>query len=467
MKRTTLYLAIVLSGALGGCSLIPQYERPEAPVPAAYPQGEAYPASDSKPVADVSWRDFFRDPALQKLIGIALENNRDLRTAALKVEAYRAQYGIQRADLLPTVSASAGGTRSRTPADLTSSGQVALGNDFSATLGISYELDFFGRVRSLRDQALEEYLASEEAGRTARLSLIASVANAWLTLQCDQELLKLTHVTLQAYEQSLKLTQMRFNGGVASELDVRQSRTSVESARSQEAQYQRQVAQDINALQLLLGSPVPADLQGGVAITDAAILADIPVGLPSALLLRRPDILEAEHHLKSANANIGSARAAFFPSISLTASGGSASSDLSRLFDSGQSSWSFSPQISIPIFNAGRLSNQLDYAKIQKNIQIASYEKAIQTAFREVADGLAARGTYGRQVKAERDLVETNSGYLKLADQRYQEGVDSYLTVLDAQRNLFSSQQQLIRSRFSQLSSEIALYKALGGGGWK
>lgn len=462
MNKSLLSLALMT--ALTGCSLIPDYQRPDAPVADDWPQGEAYQQGAAQASEQtLGWREFFRDPALQQLIEVALENNRDLRVAALNVDAYRALYRIQRADLLPAVSADGAGTRSRTPGDLSMSGEPAISSQYSATFGVSWELDLFGRLRSLRDQALEEFFASEAAQRSTQISLIASVANAWLTLQADQALLQVTRDTLKTYEESFGLTQRSFDVGVASALELRQARSAVDSARVSIEQYTRLVAQDRNALTLLLGQNLPAGLPSGDGL-ERTQLAALPVGLPSDLLQQRPDILQAEYQLRAVNASIGAARAAFFPRISLTGAAGTASRELSGLFDGGSGYWSFSPSISVPIFNAGQLRANVDYAQISKNIQVAQYEKAIQTAFREVADGLAAQATYTRQVQAQRDLLETSEDYYNLAERRYRTGVDSYLTLLDAQRQLFSVQQQLISDRLAQLTSEVNLFKALGGG---
>ena len=463
MRKSILTLSILL--ALGGCSLIPDYQRPDAPVADAWPQGPAYAAEAGQVDAAVpAWRSFFSEPALQRAIEVALANNRDLRVAALNVEAYQAQYRIQRAEQFPQVDARGSGTRQRLPADLSRTGQPETNGEYGATLGVSdWELDLFGRLRSLSEAALEQYFATEQARRSTQIALVASVADAWLTLQADRELLALSAETLQTYEQSLALTQRSFDVGVASALELAQSRSAVEGARVSVAQYTRQVAQDQNALQLLLGSGVPADLPAAAPLEQAQ-LAELPVGLPSDLLQRRPDILAAEHQLKAANANIGAARAAFFPSISLTGRAGSTSAELSGLFKGGSGTWLFQPSINLPIFTAGSLKGSLDYAKLQKEIEVAQYEQAIQTAFSEVADGLAARSTYGEQLQAQRDLVAANAEYYRLAEQRYRTGVDSHLTLLDAQRQLFGSQQQLIGDRLAQLSSEIALFKALGGG---
>jgi multidrug efflux system outer membrane protein len=464
MSKSLLSLAVT-AFVLSGCSLIPDYQRPEAPVAAQFPQGPAYSPTQApnQAAAEQGWKQFFHDPALQQLIQTALENNRDLRVAALNIDAYAAQYNIQRADLFPAVSATGSGSRQRVPARSSQTGKESISSSYSATLGISsYELDLFGRVRSLSEEALQKYFATEEARRSTQISLVASVATAYLTWQSDKELLKLTQETLGAYEQSYKLTSRSNEVGVSSALDLSQARTSVENARVALARYTRQVAQDENSLTLLLGTGLPANLASKPLSDD--LLSEVPTGLPSDLLQRRPDILQAEYNLKAANANIGAARAAFFPSISLTANAGTMSPDLGGLFKGGSGTWSFAPQINIPIFNAGSLRASLDYSKIQKEINVANYEKAIQTGFQEVSDGLAARETYKQQLDAQRGFVAANQDYYRLAERRYRIGVDSNLTFLDAQRQLFSAQQSLITDRLAQLTSEVTLYKALGGG---
>ncbi|CAI8848543.1 MULTISPECIES: AdeC/AdeK/OprM family multidrug efflux complex outer membrane factor [Pseudomonas] len=465
MSKSLLSLAVT-AFILGGCSLIPDYQTPESPVAAQWPQGPAYSPTESAEVAaaEQGWRQFFHDPALQQLIQTALVNNRDLKVAALNIDAYRAQYRIQRADLFPAVSANGSGSRQRMPANMSQTGESSISSQYSATLGVSaYELDLFGRVRSLTEQQLEIYLSSEEARRSTQISLVASVANAYFTWQADQALLKLTEETLKTYEESYQLTLRSNEVGVASALDLSQARTSVEGARVKLAQFQRQVAQDLNSLTVLLGTGVPANLPAAQNL-DSDLLAEVPAGLPSDLLQRRPDIQEAEHLLKAANANIGAARAAFFPSISLTANAGTLSPDMGGLFKGGSGTWLFQPQINLPIFNAGALRASLDYSKIQKDINVAKYEKTIQTAFQEVSDGLAARQTFNQQLQAQRDLVAANQDYYRLAERRYRIGIDSNLTFLDAQRQLFNTQQSLISDRLSQLVSEVNLYKALGGG---
>jgi len=460
LRISLLSLAVLLAG----CSLIPEYQRPASPSAVQYPQGIAYPAPPPATVRSEDWRTLFNDPALQQLIESALANNRDLRVAALNVEAFQTQYRIQRADLLPAVSANASESRQRVPPSVTRS-KAMINSTYGVNLGVSaYELDFFGRVRSLSEQALQTWLATEQARRSAELSLVANVANAYLTWRADQELLELTRQTLAADEQSLRLTTRNRDAGKSSALEQAQAQTSVDSSRANLARYKRQVAQDLNSLTLLVGAAVPDGLPARPLSSD--LVQQLPAGLPSDLLQRRPDILQAEYQLKAANANIGAARAAFFPSVSLTASAGTSSRDLSGLFNAGSGAWTFQPQINLPIFNAGSLRASLDYSRLQKDVAVAEYEKSIQTAFQEVADGLAARGTYQQQLQAQRDLVQATQDYYNLAQHRYQNGVDSSLTFLDAQRSLFNSQQGLITDRLAQLVAEVNLYTALGGG-WR
>ncbi|MFJ5255921.1 efflux transporter outer membrane subunit [Pseudomonas sp. NPDC088414] len=460
LRISLLSLAVLLAG----CSLIPEYQRPASPSAAQYPQGAVYPAPTPGAARAEDWRTLFNDPALQQLIESALVNNRDLRVAALNVEAFQAQYRIQRADLLPAVSANASESRQRLPPSVTGS-KAMINSTYAVNLGVSaYELDFFGRVRSLSEQALQTWLATEQARRSAELSLVANVANAYLTWRADQELLELTRQTLAADQLSLRLTTRNRDAGKSSALEQAQAQTSVDSSRANLARYKRQVAQDLNSLTLLVGAQVPEQLPAQPLASD--LVRQLPAGLPSDLLQRRPDILQAEYKLKAANANIGAARAAFFPSVSLTASAGTSSRDLSGLFSAGSGAWTFQPQINLPIFNAGSLRASLDYSKLQKDVAVAEYEKSIQTAFQEVADGLAARSTYQQQLQAQRDLVQATQDYYNLAQHRYQNGVDSSLTFLDAQRSLFSSQQGLITDRLAQLVAEVNLYTALGGG-WR
>ncbi len=452
-------IALLVSLLLTGCSLAPDYQRPAAPIPVNY-ETKTSPAA----VQATDWQQVFTDPALKKLIDTALQNNRDLRVAVLNVEAYQAQYRIQRAAQLPDITATGYQARQRIPGTY-SGGASAISNTDSATVGISaYELDMFGRVQSLKDQALEKYLAQEETQRSTQLSLIANVATAYMTLLADHDLLRLAEQTAKSYEQSYQLIQQRYEAGISSSLDVSQSRSNLESVRSSLAQYRRQVALDQNALRLLLGTDIPAGLSNGLPEQDLTLLASLGADMPSSLLTRRPDILAAEHALKAANANIGAARAAFFPSISLTANAGSMSSSLNKLFDGGSGTWLFQPSINLPIFDFGSREAQLDVAKVQERIEVATYEKAIQTAFKEVSDGLVAQEGYREQLQAQQALVDANKTYYQLAQSRYEKGVDSYLTLLDAQRSLFSAEQGLVSTRLALLSNRVSLFKAIGGG---
>lgn len=461
MKKSVLSLAIVM--ALTGCSLAPKYERPAAPISQNWEEASAssQAAGAALPLID----DFFLDAGLQAVIQKALVNNKDLRVASLNVEAFEAQYRIQRSQLFPTIGATGGGSRQRVPANMNPAGTGrTVNSQFDAQAGITaWELDLFGRISSLKDQALEQYFATEQARHAAQLSLVAAVANAWFTLQANQELLQVASNTADTFQQSLNLVQRSYDAGVASSLDLQQAQTAVDSAKVSVASYQRAVRQSQNALQLLVGSNQDVPVVAVLKMNDK-LLADIPVGLPADLLQRRPDIIQAEHMLKAANANIGAARAAFFPSISLTATAGSLSPDLSGLFKAGSDTWAFSPRINLPIFTAGQLKGNLEYSKIQKDINIVQYERAIQTAFREVADGLIARETFQDQLQAQATLLSTSQKYYALADRRYNEGIDSRLTLLDAQRQLFTAEQAYITTRLGQLTAQVDLYKALGGG---
>ena len=459
-------LTALAASALGACSMMPVFERPAAPVPASFPQAAPTEATAVAPLADtVAWRDYFADERLCEVIALALENNRDLRVAALNIERARAQYGIQRADLFPSIAASGGQSAQRVPGDLSMSGDSTVSRQYSANLGFaSYELDFFGRVRSLEEQALQTYLGTEEARRSAQISLIAEVANAWLRLAADRERLALARSTFETRQKSFELTQRSFDLGAVSALDLRQAETLMQTARADAARYAALVAQGENALALVVGTGVPATLQPPALGEQVAAIAELPAGLPAEVLVRRPDVLQAERALMAANASIGAARAAFFPRITLTASAGTASSELSGLFDGGSGAWSFVPQIRLPIFEAGRLQASLDVAEIQRDIHVAQYEKAIQSAFREVSDALAERATLAEQLDARRRLVEAAQQSFALSDARYKGGVDSYLNLLDAQRSLYGAELELISTRLSDASNRVALYKALGGG---
>ncbi|ABM40582.1 RND efflux system, outer membrane lipoprotein, NodT family [Acidovorax sp. JS42] len=462
MKLHTLTGAIALAGLLSACSMVPKHQTPAAPVPADWPQPTA---GGTQAAAPVNWQQFFGNAQLRTLIELTLENNRDLRAAALNVQAFQALYRIQKADSLPTIGAEAGGSRQRVPADVAGAPQAVTASTYSVGLGMAaYELDLFGRVQSLNDQALQNYLAMDSTRKATQLSLVAATASAWMTWQADQQLLDVVTRTLAANERALDLIVAQVDNGIATDLQRHQAQTAVDSARAQHAQFTRAVEQDLNALQALVGAPLPPSvLQTRVGIADWQ-LAQLPVGLPSQVLAQRPDILAAEQQLRAANANIGAARAAFFPRIALTASVGTASSDLSGLFNGGSGAWSFAPQISIPLFNAGRLAANLDYATLQKDMRVAQYEKAIQTAFREVADGLSARHTFVRQLQANQSLVQASGKYLDLAQLRYDAGVEGYLTVIDAQRNLLSAELGAVQTGLQQALSEVQLFKALGGG---
>lgn len=462
MPRSLTLSLIAAALVLSGCAnLAPTYERPAAPVPAAYPDA----APESSSAADIDWRTFFADTKLRGLIELALTNNRDLRVAILNIEQARAQYRVQDAQTLPTVNATGSGTAARTPASLSGAGTAVTSHQYSANLGVSaYELDLFGRVRNLSSQALEQFLATEQARRTTQISLVAEVTTAYLNWAADLERLALAQETLRSQSESYRLTQTRYALGVASALTLRQLQTSVESARVDVARYTGQVAQDRNALALLLGTPVPEALAPDALGDTLNALPDLPAGVPSDLLLRRPDLLQSEHQLKAATANIGVARAAFYPRISLTATAGSSSADLSSLFKAGSGAWSFMPQISLPIFDGGANQANLDSAKAAQGIAVAQYEKSIQTAFREVADALAQRSAVGDQLQAQNALVQASGEVLQMSQARFDRGVDSYLDVLDAQRSWYGARQTLIGTRLARLTNGVTLYKALGGG---
>ena len=441
---------------LAACSsMAPKYERPAAPVAAAWPFDAT--TEGTRAVADIEWQSYFPDPRLRELIALALQGNRDLQVAVLTIEQARAQYQIRRADQLPTVNAQATGSRTPTA----SGGKATL---YTAGLAVNaWEIDFFGRIASLSDVALAQYLATDEGRKAAQISIVAAVANIWLSLVADDDLLALTRQTLSTREESLKLAKLRFENGVTSELDFRQAESLTEAARVALSQFERQRALDQNALALLVGQPVPAGLQDGTGI-DTVSLPDLPAGAPSDLLVRRPDIRQSEQQLMAANANIGAARAAFFPRISLTAGLGSASSELTGLFKGGSFGFTLAPQLLLPIFDAGRNRAGLDSATVGRDIAVAQYERAIQGAFREVADALAFRATLADQLKSQQAVAAAESVRFRLSDLRYTNGVASYLDLLDAQRSLFAAQQALVQTRLVQLQSQVTLYKALGGG---
>ncbi len=452
----------LLTTLLGACSLNPARTTPSLPVAERFPgAGE----SDGRHAGDIAWQEFFADARLKKLIETGLANNRDLRVAALNIDRARALYQIQRADEFPTVNVSGQRTRQRLPSSATPTGFGFLSSYYQLGIGLtSYELDFFGRIRSLSQAALASYLATDEGWRSSRISLVASIAEAYLTLTADDALLALTERTLASREESLRLSKLRFDAGVAAESDLRQAQTLLESARAARSQFARQRAQDENALNLLVGETRPIELPGAQAFDAQRLLADIPVGLPSDLLTRRPDIRAAEHRLIGADANIGAARAAFFPRITLTATLGSASRELGDLFGAGTGAWSFIPGLSLPIFDGGRNRAGRDVAEVDRKIAVADYERTIQTAFREVADGLAGRATLGDQIKALQAQADAESARVRLAEMRYKGGVASFLDLLDAQRSLYSVQQSVIQTQLLEFQNRVRLYKALGGG---
>ncbi|KWC08503.1 efflux transporter outer membrane subunit, partial [Burkholderia ubonensis] len=401
-------------------------------------------SANGQAATDIGWREFFVDPRLQRLIEIALNNNRDLRVAVLNIAAARAQYQITRADLFPKLDAVGTGNRQRLPNALTAVPGRNITTTYNVGLQASWELDLFGRIQSLKDQALAKYLATAQARKASEIALVAQVADQYLTVLSTDDLLKVTENTLKSAQASYDLTKLKFDNGTGSELDLRQAQTIVETALANQQAQARARAQAVNALVLLIGQPLPDDLPPGLPLDAQNFLTDIPAGLPSDLLTRRPDIMEAEQSLLAANANIGAARAAFFPRISLTGAFGTASPTLGGLFKAGTAAWSFAPQITMPIFEGGANLANLDLAHVQKRIEIANYEKAIQSAFREVADGLAARGTYDQQIAALQRNEHAQQRRYDLSDLRYKNGVDSYLSVLTAQTDLYAAQQTLI-----------------------
>ncbi|HEY2590133.1 MAG TPA: efflux transporter outer membrane subunit, partial [Steroidobacteraceae bacterium] len=486
---TRALVASLASVVLSACTLMPHYQRPRSPVPDRWPSDAHATASGMAPSANtagrepaahapvvgssptgipadqIGWHEFFTDPRLRRLIEIALENNRNLRIAVLNVAASQAQFRVQRGVLFPSISA----TGSELVQKFPSNGAFSLGGlgggtgsnlaiptgarsstfrYFNAGIGFTnYELDLFGRERSLTTEAFEQYLAQNESRRSTQISLVGEVATDYFAVLSDLALVKLTQDTLRTDTESYELTKAMYDHDTTTLLALRQSESVVDAARTSLAQYQRQLAEDVHALTLVVGQELPADLPQGKDIEQTNLLASLPAGLPSALLARRPDILSAEHALRAANANIGAARAAFFPSIQLTASGGSATNRLSSLFGKGTGTWSFNPTITLPIFTGGQNRANLDLSHIERNIAIARYELTIQTAFREVSDALSARGTYVEQLGSQEALVAADADAYRLAQMRFRQGVDSYLSTLDAQRSLYSAQQTLVALR--------------------
>ncbi|GGB29591.1 multidrug transporter [Sphingomonas metalli] len=503
MMRNRLVTALLAaSTTLAGCNLAPKHLRPAGEIPATLPQGGAYPAAaaDGRDITQVAWRDFFTDPRLRQVIALGLANNRNLQLAAANVLQARAQYRVQRADLVPSTTASGAGiytnnifgaagsagaatgvgtgtgTGAGTGAGAGTGGGAGAGagvgtgassniEAYSVNAGFSaFELDLFGRVRNLSRAALEQYFASEEAQRAARISLIAEIASAWLTMASDQEQLRLSQETLKTFEQTLELTRAQFRIGVGSELEVRQAETSYQGARSDIATLRTQIARDQNALNLLAGTTVAAELLPQRFDADHYTLDSLPADLSSRALLARPDVLQAEHQLAAQSANIGAARAALFPTISLTATLGTISTALSGLFAGGSFTYNAQPAVSLPLFDGGRRRGNLDYARASQQAAVATYGQTIQTAFREVADALAQRGTVGEQLSAQTARAEAAQATARLSEARFRAGVDSFLTTLDSQRNAYAAQQQLVTTRLTRESNLIELYRSLGGG---
>ncbi|MGE4370826.1 MAG: efflux transporter outer membrane subunit [Burkholderiaceae bacterium] len=507
LPRLTVAATVVV--AVAGCSLAPTYERPVAPIPANYPVQPlaskpddkrdqavvtvttpgsapttagaasatvaaaaatgALPASAAQgqaaSAADLGWSTVFTDPRLQALIRLALDNNRDLRVAVQRVQEAMAQYGIVDSDRYPTLGAGGNAQITRNPENLRGPNSTdSITRYYQAGVGMTaFELDFFGRVKNLSEAAYQQFLATDQARRTVQINLVAQTAEAYFRLRTANELLRLTRSTLESREATLRLVQSRYDVGIASALDLNQARSQVDSIRADLAGLERAAAQAGNALQLILGTPLPADLPEPGRFGKEQVIATIPVGLPSELLERRPDILGAENALKAANANIGAARAAFFPNISITGLLGVASPQLSSLFSGGQGFWQFSPQIQVPLFS-GAVAGGLELAEARKNIAVAEYEKAIQLAFREVADALAGEATYGSQLDALRSLEASALETLRLAQLRYETGIDSFLQVQNAQVDLYSTQRAFLQTGMDSLMNRVELYKALGGG---
>ncbi|WP_028310889.1 efflux transporter outer membrane subunit [Derxia gummosa] len=475
---TALAAALLLAGC---ANLAPDYHQPAAPVPQQWPgvpsgdgtttiapgsTATGAPAAARDP-ADIGWRDFLADARLRRVVGLALDNNRDLRVSALNIERARAQYRVQDAARYPEIAAGASASSQRLPTDLSRLGRAYVGRTDSVTIGISaWEIDFWGRLRNLSEQAAQSYLATEDALRAARISLVAEVSTAWLTLAADGESLRLASETLRSREASLRLTQDKLRLGAASALDMQQARSLVEGARADVENARTLVAQDRNALALLVGGELPADALPADLDITVTQLAELPAGLPSDVLVRRPDVRQAERTLAGANASIGAARAAYFPNISLTANYGTASAELGGLFKGGSAYWTFAPSVNLPIFDMGRRRANVQIAEADRDIAVASYEKAIQSAFREVADALARRATIDSELAARQAAVDASAEALRLTEARYRQGGADYLGVLDAQRSLYAAQQSLIAARLARAGNLVTLYKVLGGG-WR
>lgn len=457
-----LSMTVLLMVALASCvTLAPEYRRPSPPVPEQWPTAEVTGISNAH---DLRWDSFYKDEKLQKVIKLALENNRDLEVAVLKVERAAANYRIQRAELFPAVDGSGALVREKIPSGLSDSSSAYTSSQHSLNVGVtSWELDLFGRVRSLKDKAFNEYLATEQAVRSTRISLIAEVAGAYLTLAADRDNLKLAQLTLDAADAAYIVVKGRCKAGISSELDLREAQTVVDTARAGVVRNTRLIALDKNTLNFLAGSTVPDELLPD-SLEGILLRVDLSAGIPSEVLLDRPDILDAEYQLKAANANIGAARAAFFPSVTLTGDVSTTSNQLSNLFKAGSQAWAFAPQITLPIFDAGSRNAELKVAKVDHNISVKQYEKAIQTAFKEVADALTERATLGDQVTVQESLVQALQETYRISEARYLKGVDTYLNALVAARSLYAAQEDLVTARLAVQTNLATLYKVLGGG---
>lgn len=466
MRRAILMLGA--SACLAGCSFEPHYVRPASPVPPSWPQGDAYLTQTEAALPSVDYRQVFKDPRLQQIITQALQNNRDLRVSVANIEQARAEYRIQRADLLPEIDATGQASfRGGSGSNAGGGGATASAGakrSYSVDVGASaFEIDLFGRVRSLSHAALDQYFATEAGARATRLTLVNDVATAWLTYAADKSLLKIAEDTAANAAQSVKLTQQRLDGGIAPRTDLRQAQTVLDTAQSDVAQQKTQLAQDANALQLLVGAPVDPALLPASIEQVAPTMGEVPAGLDSSILFRRPDVVEAEYQLRAANAQIGAARAELFPRISLTSLAGFASAALSALFDHGSFSYSATPSISYPIFRAGAARAGVAQSKAARDAALATYEKAIQSAFRDVADALARRGTIDAQATADRNNVAHSADNYRLSDARYKGGIDTYLNSLDAQRTLYSAQRTYVSTELTKATNLVNLYTALGG----
>jgi multidrug efflux system outer membrane protein len=457
--------AVLVAMAMTGCSMAPRYVAPAPPVPARFPSPSAPAAQAAPAAADLEWKDFYTDERLRKVLELAQAHNRDFKVAALNTEKARAYYRIQRSALLPQVDAVGSSARERLPASVSSTGSPMVSQVYSVSAGISsWEIDFFGRIQSLKDQALQQFLATEQSQRAALISLRAQVASAYLALAGDQEALKLAQDTLESQDSTYRMAQRSFSVGASSELDARRAQVSRDSAQVSVASYTRVVALDRSTLDFLVGAPVPQDLLPDSLSSLTPLRESFSVGLPSDVLVNRPDILMAENQLKAANANIGAARAAFFPTVSLTTNIGTMNSQLSGLFKAGSNAWTFSPQISVPIFDYGAHRANLKVSKVDREIYLAQYDKAIQSAFKEVSDAITDRDAIREQRVAQETLTQALAATYKLAQARFKAGLDGSLSELDAQRSFFAAEQNLIALRQSELNNLVTLYKVLGGG---